>query len=60
MYVGITIFVSLIIKLTNLSADIIIELNGSIISFIFVYFIPIGLHIKCVYFPNAYPPKHTQ
>lgn len=31
----------------------IIELNGSIISFFFIYVIPVGLHVKCVYFTKA-------
>ena len=45
-----TIFISLIIRLTQIKAEILIEINGSIVSFFFIYVIPIGLHIKCVYF----------
>ena len=58
MYVGVTILVCLVIKLTSLSAEVLIELNGSIISFIFVYIIPIGLHVKCVYLTKDHERHH--
>lgn len=53
-----TIFISLIIRLTKIKAEILIEINGSIVSFFFIYVIPIGLHLKCVYFSSAEEREH--
>ena len=50
--VFVIITVCLLIKLTNVSITVIIELNGAIVSFFFIYLIPIGLHIKCIYFTD--------
>lgn len=50
VYTGLVILLCLIIKLTSLTVDTLIELNGSVISFIFITVIPVGLHLKCVYF----------
>jgi sodium-coupled neutral amino acid transporter 9 len=60
VYVAATIFISLVIRLTEIKASIIIELNGSIVSFFFLYLIPIGLHLKCVYFSNNGNTKGTE
>ena len=58
LYVGATILISLIIRLTKIRAEILIELNGSIVSFFFIYVIPIGLHLKCVYFSTPEEREH--
>jgi hypothetical protein len=58
VYVAATIFISLIIRLTKIKAEILIEINGSIVSFFFIYVIPIGLHLKCVYFSSAEEREH--
>lgn len=50
IYAGIVILICLIVKLTSISAETLIELNGSVISFIFIVIIPVGIHVKCVYF----------
>lgn len=55
-----TIFISLVIRLTEVKASIIIELNGSIVSFFFIYLIPIGLHLKCVYFSKKGNTRSTE
>ena len=44
------ILVSLGITLTGITVEIIIDINGAIVSFFFIYVIPISLHLKCVYF----------
>lgn len=56
---GVFILIALIIKLTNISVETLINVCGSIVSFVFVNITPIGLHVKCIYFPNAFPPKHS-
>ena len=58
IYVGATILVCLVIRLTNVSAEILIELNGSIVSFFFIYVIPISIHLKCVYFSSSEEREH--
>ena len=57
IYVSVTILLGLVIKLTDISVDVIIEINGGIISFFFIYVVPIGLHLKCRYFSGA---KHQK
>jgi hypothetical protein len=54
IYTGLIILLCLIIKLTKLSAETLIELNGSVIAFIFIVVIPVSLHIKCVYFTERH------
>ena len=34
----------------NIKIAMIIEINGSVIGFLYVFLIPILVHIKCVYF----------
>ena len=58
VYVAATILISLIIRLTEVRAEVLIELNGSIVSFFFIYVIPIGLHLKCVYFSTPEEREH--
>jgi hypothetical protein len=39
-------------NLTHLSIDVLIQLNGGVVGFFFVYFLPAALHFKCLYLRN--------
>lgn len=36
----------------QVSIDTIIEINGAVVGFFFIYFIPAAMHFKCLYFPT--------
>ena len=42
--------VCLVIKLVKVKINQIVDLNGSVIGFFFIYFLPVILHIRCLYF----------
>ena len=35
------------------SIDMVIDINGAVLGFIFIYLLPSMLHIKCTYFPKG-------
>lgn len=41
------------IQIQEVSIDIIIDINGAVLGFYFIYFLPSILHIKCSYFPKG-------
>jgi uncharacterized ion transporter superfamily protein YfcC len=49
-YIAVVVSVCIAIKFSELSLSTIIALNGTLLGFMFTYVLPIGLHIKCVYF----------
>lgn len=53
IYITLAVVLSLIIGILNVNIDIIIELNGAVLGFCFIYFLPSILHIKCLYFPKG-------
>lgn len=46
------ISVCLIIRLTKVEIGDIIELNGAVVGFFFIYFFPVVTHLQCLYFPS--------
>mgnify|MGYP003683618177 CR=1 FL=1 len=48
----VTIGICLGLELAGITVELIIDINGAVISFFFIYVIPISLHIKCVYFTS--------
>jgi len=48
--------VCLTIGLLQVSITDIIDINGAVIGFFFIYFLPAGLHIKCLYFSKGKLP----
>ena len=40
----------------QVDVDDIIDFNGAVIGFFFIYFIPASLHIKCLYFSKGKRP----
>ena len=38
------------IYMAGVSIDNLIEINGAVIGFFFIYFLPALLHVKCLYF----------
>ena len=53
LYVGVNIGICLLFKLIGINVDILVELNGSVLGFLFAYLIPVSIHIKCKYFTKA-------
>lgn len=53
IYIVIAIMIAFVLTILNLDIDIIIDLNGAVLGFCFVYFLPSLLHIKCLYFPKG-------
>ena len=45
-----------LIGLFQVNIGDIIDINGAVIGFIFIYFIPALLHIKCLYFSKGKRP----
>ena len=45
--------ICLIISVFEISIDIIIEINGAVLGFCFIYLLPSLLHIKCAYFSKG-------
>jgi len=43
----------LIFTIFQISIDIIIDINGAVLGFCFIYLLPSILHIKCTYFPKG-------
>ncbi len=50
---SVTIAICLFIGIFNVNIDIIIDINGAVLGFCFVYFLPSLLHIKCLYFAKG-------
>jgi hypothetical protein len=53
VYIIATLAVCIFIGLFNVNIDIIIDLNGAVLGFCFVYFLPSLLHLKCMYFSKG-------
>jgi len=53
--VYIIVLITLCVSLTvvNVDIDVIIDINGAVLGFCFVYFLPSFLHLKCMYFPKG-------
>ena len=47
---------ALVIGLLGYSIDKLIDINGAVIGFFFIYFFPTVLHIKCMYFSKGKRP----
>ena len=48
--------ICLIIGVFKVSITDIININGSVIGFLFIYFMPALLHVKCMYFSKGKRP----
>lgn len=53
IYIAAAIGISFLLTIFNLNIDVIIDINGAVMGFCFVYFLPSILHIKCLYFPKG-------
>ena len=49
-YAAVFVAVCLLIRLLKVKIDTIVDINGSVIGFFFIYFLPTILHIRCQYF----------
>jgi hypothetical protein len=52
-YIAITIGICVAIKFSGMTLTTILMLNGTLIGFLITYALPIGLHIKCVFFSKS-------
>lgn len=51
VYILVTVSISLAINLSDLSITTILSINGTIFGFLFIYLLPISIHVKCTFFP---------
>ena len=56
IYFAAAVGVCLLIGLLKISITDIININGAVIGFFFIYFLPAVLHIKCMYFSKGKRP----
>lgn len=53
LYIVILVVLCLVLAIERVNIDVIIDINGAVLGFCFVYFLPSCLHIKCVYFSRG-------
>ena len=53
IYIIVIVVICFIISVFEVNIDIIIDINGAILGFCFIYLLPSLLHIKCTYFPKG-------
>lgn len=53
IYIVVMIIICLCLSALRVNIDIIIDINGAVLGFCFVYFLPSFLHIKCLYFAKG-------
>jgi hypothetical protein len=53
LYIGIVILICFGVKISKISLETILALNGTFFGFFFIYMLPIGLHVKCVFFTRT-------
>ena len=51
--VSIVVVICTLLNISKLDIQVIIDLNGAVLSFCFIYLIPTLLHIKCMYFSKG-------
>ena len=56
IYVSIVIGASFVIRVVGVPLKDIIDFNGAVVGFFFIYFIPAALHVKCMYFSKDKVP----
>jgi hypothetical protein len=56
IYMAIAVGVCFVIGVLNVSVTDIIDINGAVIGFFFIYLMPAMLHIKCMYFSKGKRP----
>lgn len=56
IYISLVIGACFLIGFFEVNIGSIIDINGSVIGFLFIYFIPAFLHIKCLYFSKGKRP----
>jgi len=53
VYIVIFIAICLIVAIFQVNINDIISINGAVIGFLFIYFMPALLHVKCLYFSHG-------
>lgn len=53
IFVMVLICITVGIYFGNVGIQILIEINGAIIGFFFIYLLPAVMHFKCLYFPKS-------
>ena len=48
------------IRILGVPLKDIIDFNGAVVGFFFIYFIPAALHVKCLYFSKDKVPVQVQ
>lgn len=55
IYIGVVVLICFGVKISGMSLETILALNGTIFGFFFIYLLPISLHVKCVFFSTPLP-----
>ena len=53
VYVVLVVGVCLVVGIVDVDVSDIIDINGAVIAFFFIYLIPAVLHLKCLYFSRG-------
>ena len=56
IYIAVMVGICFLIGLFQVELGDLIDINGAVIGFFFIYFIPVLIHIKCLYFPKGKLP----
>jgi hypothetical protein len=54
-YIATIVLVCIGVKFSNVSLTTILTINGTILGFACIYVLPIGLHVKCIFFTQPSP-----
>lgn len=53
IYFGLVVAVCFVVAIFRININDIIDINGAVIGFFFIYLMPAALHIKCLYFSRG-------
>ena len=56
VYITLVVALSFVVGILQVDISDIIDINGAVIGFFFIYLIPVVLHIKCLYFAKGKIP----
>lgn len=57
MYIVVAVGICVGVNFSGLSLKIILAINGTVFGFLFIYFLPVALHVKCVFYTSSGSPE---
>lgn len=58
-YIVLVVGICLAIDLSGVPLNTILAINGTVFGFLFIYFMPISIYVKCNFF-STYPPGENK